>query len=182
MTCSTCSGGWHAMPERRARVAAVLGLVAALVILAAVPATAFAASGRERPVESIAIADVPPQGGEDCVDDPDAQPGVGLRECPKGFDIAALLPFVAGGVVVLLGIGVGWFLVMRRRASRPFLADDAVGATGTGTGSGASTGTGTGVPAGARPAVAAGWWTCKNCGSSNMTDSARCYRCGSWPR
>ena len=163
------------MPDRRPRVAALLGslaLVAAIVLLAALPATALAASGREPPIERITIADVPPTVGEDCVDDPDLHPGTGLRECPKGFDLASVLPFVGGGVVVLLALAVGWFLLMRRRASRPFLADDGAGAAAAG---------GAGSP-GATEAASGEWWRCKSCGSTNMVGSARCYNCGSWQR
>ena len=157
------------MPDRRPRYAALLALVAALLLLVALPATSFASPGRERPIDTIAIADVPPTVGEDCVDDPDLHPGTGLRECPKPFNLVSVLPFVGGGVVVLLALAVGWFLVMRRRAARPFLADEAAGA---GAGDGGS---------GAAPASSE-WWTCKSCGSTNMVGSARCYKCGSWQR
>ena len=106
------------MADHRIRGGALLGLVAALLLLVALPSAAFAASGRQHAIDRVAIADVPGTGGEDCVEDPDLHPGTGLRECPKGFDIFSLLPFAAGGVVVLLAVAVGWFLVMRRRASR----------------------------------------------------------------
>lgn len=153
------------MPERRSAVAALLALAGALVLFVALPGVAAAATHRERPIDTITIADVPPGGGEDCVEDPDAQPGVGLRECPKGFDVAALLPFAAGGVAIVLAVVVGWFLVMRRRLARPFPADATVGA------SGAADGTNAGE-----------WWTCRSCGATNMVGSARCYSCGSWQR
>ena len=160
------------MADHRIRGAALLGLVAALLLLVALPSAAFAAAGPQHGIDRVAIADVPGTGGEDCVEDPDLHPGTGLRECPKGFDIFSLLPFVAGGVVVLLAVGVGWFLVMRRRASRPFLPDQAV----------AGAGAGAGVSAGSGAAASGEWWTCKNCGSTNMICSARCYKCGSWAR
>ena len=165
-------------PRRsRARATLLLALVGALVLLAALPGATFAAAGRDRPIDTITIADVPGTGGEDCVDDPDLHPGTGLRECPKVFDVLSLAPFVAGGVVVLLAIVAGWFLVMRRRASRPFLPDDVVESAGTG-GAGRTGGAGGGaaVPAGGE------WWTCRNCGSTNMVGSARCYKCGAWQR
>lgn len=163
------------MPDRPRRTAAFLAslgflaLVAALVLLVALPSMSLAASGRDRPIDRVTIADVPPTVGEDCVDDPDLHPGTGLRECPKGFDVASVVPFVGGGVVVLLAIAVGWFLVMRRRASRPFLADDAAGVTDAG---------GTSLAG----AASGEWWRCKSCGSTNMVGSARCYNCGSWQR
>lgn len=163
------------MRDRRAWVATLVALLAALAILVALPAAALASSGRNMSVDAITIADAPPGDGEDCVDDPNLHPGTGLRACPKPFDVLSLAPFVGGGFLVLLAIVVGWFLVMRRRTSRPFLPDEALGIGGAGSG-------GASVPAGAAPAAAAGWWTCRNCGSTNMTDSARCYRCGSWPR
>jgi len=153
------------MADRR-RIAVALALAAALLAIVTLPGATTATSGGPRSVDRITIADVPDTGGEDCVDDPNAQPGVGLRRCPEAFDVASLLPFVGGGVVILLAAAVGWFLVMRRRVSRPFLADDALAATGSGSGSSAS----------------GEWWTCSNCGASNVVGSARCYKCGSWQR
>lgn len=161
------------MADRRRPTSAVaLPLLFALGLMLALPLAASAAPARSVPVGSVLIADAPPNGGEDCVDDPDAHPGTGLRECPKGFDVATLLPFVGGGVLVVLAAVVGWFLVMRRRASRPFLPDEAIA------------GTTAGGAAGGRPASAGGgeWWTCQSCGSTNMVGSARCYKCGSWQR
>jgi|KBSSwiStaDraftv2_1062776.scaffolds.fasta_scaffold2123533_1 hypothetical protein len=161
------------MADRRAaRPALLLAVLAGLLLPAVFPTVTAASSGRPFSVDHVAIADAPPGAGEDCVDDPDAHPGVGLQKCETAFSLATLLPFVAGGVVVLLAIAVGWYLVMRRRASRPFLPDEGVAAAegvGAGAGRGASV-------------AGAGWWTCKNCGATNMTDSARCYKCGSWPR
>jgi hypothetical protein len=155
------------MTERRRvappRLAGLLALLAVVQLLALlVPAAALGASRGIGAVDQVTIADVPDTGGEDCVDDPDAHPGVGLRECPKPFDVGSVLPFVAGGVAILLAVAVGWFLVMRRRVSQPFLADDVT--TGAGGGSGGD------------------WWTCTTCGASNVVGSARCYKCGSWPR
>lgn len=153
------------MPDRRPAAPALLALASALVLLVALPGAAAAAPGREGPIDRITIADVPPGGGEDCVEDPDANPGVGLRECPKGFDPASLLPFVAGGGAIVLAVVVGWFFVMRRRVSRPFLPDGAA-AGGSDAGGGAP----------------GEWWACRNCGATNMVGSARCYSCGSWQR
>lgn len=169
------------MLERRARLALPLTLVAALGLLVALPATSLAATVRQAPMDRVVIADVPPGGGEDCVDDPDAQPGVGLRECPKGFEVGTLLPFVAGGVAIVLAVVVGWFLVMRRRVSRPFLPDEAFAAGTTGSGEGA--GSVSAVRPGSGPGAGSGtWWTCQSCGSTNLVESARCYSCGSWRR
>ena len=160
------------MPDRprTRRPALLLGVVAALLLLGVLPSTAFAGSGGQQPIEHVAIADAPPGQQEDCVDDPAAHPGVGLQKCETPFSLATLLPFVAGGIVVLLAIATGWYLVMRRRASRPFLPDEAVGVGGT---AGATIGAG---------GASGEWWTCKNCGSTNMVGVARCYKCGAWPR
>lgn len=162
------------MPDGRRRRqghAAFLALVATMLLVAALPSATLAASGRHQPIEHVTIADVPGTQGEDCVDDPNAQPGVGLKKCDTPFSIATLIPFAAGGIVVLLALAVGWYLVMRRRASRPFLPDDAVGSAGSPMG----VGTGAAGPSGE-------WWTCRNCGSTNMVGVARCYKCGAWPR
>ncbi|HJP87696.1 MAG TPA: hypothetical protein VJ850_01520 [Candidatus Limnocylindrales bacterium] len=156
--------------RRRSRAALLVSLAAALLLVAALPSAALAATGRQQPIEHIVIADVPGTQGEDCVDDPGSQPGVGLKKCETPFTIASLIPFVAGGVLVLLAIAVGWYLVMRRRASRPFLPDEALATAG-----GATSGAGGGVASGE-------WWKCKSCGSSNMVGVARCYKCGAWPR
>jgi hypothetical protein len=156
------------------RRATVLALVAALVLLVALPGASLASPGRDRPIDTITIADVPAGGGEDCVDDPDLHPGTGLRECPKVFDAFSLAPFVAGSVLVLLALVVGWYLVMRRRASRPFLPDEALAGAGA-----AGRARGHGSVAGA---VSSEWWTCRSCGSTNKIGSARCYKCGAWQR
>jgi hypothetical protein len=155
------------------RVALQLAVLTGLLLIAALPTTSLAASGRQQSVEHITIADVPGSQGEDCVDDPNAQPGVGLKKCETPFTLATLVPFVIGGVVLLLAVAVGWYLVMRRRASRPFLPDEAVLPGGT---TGAA-----GVPT-AAAATARDWWTCKSCGATNMNGVARCYKCGAWPR
>lgn len=159
--------------------------IAALLVLAALPGIARAAAGSQPSADHVVIADVPPTGGEDCVEDPDLQPGVGLRACPKGFEVVTLLPFVAGGVAIVLAVAVGWLLVMRRRLSRPFLADEAAGAgaagpdarAGAGSASGAGSRSGVGSASGANE-----WWTCSSCGATNLVESARCYSCGSWRR
>lgn len=177
MTSLRSCAGSRAMADRRPRTARGLALAGAFVVAAAfvaaaaLPAPALGSTGRQSPVDRISIADVPGTGGEDCVDDPNAQPGVGLRQCPETVDILSLLPFVAGGFAVLLAIGAGWYLVMRRRAARPFVVD---GAPGAGDAHGGDVGGG--------GAGSTDWWTCSNCGKTNMVGSARCYSCGSWQR
>ncbi|HET7181066.1 MAG TPA: hypothetical protein VFI15_02430, partial [Candidatus Limnocylindrales bacterium] len=82
------------MPDRRfqPRAALLLALVAGPLLLTALPATSFAASGGQVAVETVAIADAPGTQGEDCVEDPNAQPGVGLKKCETPFSIATLVP------------------------------------------------------------------------------------------
>ena len=146
------------MPDNRRRhrsaPIAVVATVVWLAALAAGPSATFAVgSGAVAPAR-IAVADVPP--GEDCADPDTIRPGGGLVVCPKAFDLASLLPFVAGGGVVILAILVAWYLVLRRRASRPFAPHD--------------------------PVDAGEWWACSTCGSTNVVGTARCYKCGSWRR
>lgn len=74
------------------------------------------------------------------------------RELPgAGGGLMGLLPIV--GVVVLAGIAVllGVFLVLERRTTRRLA-----------------------------PAEPGDWWTCRNCGRSNVVGSPRCYACGTW--
>jgi hypothetical protein len=171
-----------ATPRPRLRAAILLGAVVALPLLVALPATVAATTGRQEASAHVFIADAPPGAGEDCVDDPDAHPGVGLKKCETPFSLLTLLPFVAGGVVVLLAMFVGWYLVMRRRASRPFLPDEAVAGAAEAAGAAASMGSRGAAGGAAGAAASADWWTCRNCGSTNMVGSARCYKCGAWQR
>ena len=100
------------------------------------------------------IALAVPGPGDQC--DAEAQPSG--QSCPEGigvFDLGLLLPIagvVAVGGVVALAVA---YLVLRRRAAAPLTPE---------------------------PVDAADWWTCKNCGRSNVVGSARCYACGSWQR
>ncbi|HXG26713.1 MAG TPA: hypothetical protein VNL94_07680 [Candidatus Binatia bacterium] len=82
-------------------------------------------------------------------DDPCTEDGVG------GFDLGFVVPLA--GVVAIAGVGilVGGYLVLRRRAAAPLNPD---------------------------PVDAQDWWTCRNCGRNNVVGSARCYACGSWQR
>ena len=69
-----------------------------------------------------------------------------------GFNLGALLPIL--GVVVAGGVIllVAAFVFLRR-TSAPLVAAD--------------------------PGE---WWTCRNCGKTNVVGSARCYACGAWQR
>ena len=70
-----------------------------------------------------------------------------------GINLAALLPFV--GIVAVGGIIalLAAFFVLRRTAAAPLV-----------------------------PADPGEWWTCRNCGKTNVLGSARCYACGTWQR
>lgn len=69
-----------------------------------------------------------------------------------GLNLSALLPII--GVVVIGGAValLAAFFVLRR-TSAPLV-----------------------------PADPGEWWTCRNCGKTNVVGSARCYACGAWPR
>ena len=69
-----------------------------------------------------------------------------------GLNLGALLPII--GIVVIGGVLalIGAFVVLRR-TSTPLV-----------------------------PADPGEWWTCRNCGKTNVVGSARCYACGAWPR
>ena len=83
-----------------------------------------------------------------------SQPPVGApRVCNTGVDLGGAVPIVgavlAGGVLALIAA----YLVLRRRASGPFV-----------------------------PADPGEWWLCPTCGSTNVIGSPRCYKCGTWQR
>ena len=67
-----------------------------------------------------------------------------------GFNLGGLLPIL--GVVALGGVILLIVaLVFLRRTSAPLV-----------------------------PADPGEWWTCRNCGKTNVVGSARCYACGAW--
>lgn len=134
-------------------------LAAALALAAVAPVTVLASGERQLgpvagPGDRIAAL-APPL--ETCA------PGevrivLGLDVCgPEtgggpGFNIASLLPIVG----LLVGGGLiallAAFVVLRRTSAPPVPADPGE------------------------------WWTCRNCGKTNVVGSARCYACGAWPR
>jgi hypothetical protein len=67
------------------------------------------------------------------------------------FNLGGLLPIV--GVALLIGLGVVAlaFLALERRVRRQLA-----------------------------PAQPGEWWTCRNCGKSNLVGTPRCYACGAW--
>ncbi len=100
-----------------------------------------------------------PLPGESCPDTTPA-PGLSIAACEEGggpvagggtLDLGAALA-ILGAVVAGAAIAlVAAFLVLRRRASAPVA-----------------------------PADPNEWWTCRNCGKTNVIGSPRCYACGSW--
>lgn len=162
MTSSTCSAGWRAMADPRRRRRHPVGLATILAFWIAVPVAVVAGSGTDGAPRGIeALAPVP---GESCPDvtlapgetDPfcgDARPPTVITGSGGGggINLGFLLPIlaaaVAGGVLALGGA----YLVLRRRASAPFV-----------------------------PADPGEWWVCRTCGKSNVVGSARCFSCGSW--
>jgi hypothetical protein len=129
-----------------------VGVVALVAVLAASPA---AAVGRER-LEGTGrvVAAAPPV--ESCSPGDLSSTG-GFTVCrdePGGGGaggLLSLLPIVV--VVVIAGIAVllGAFLVLERRNRRQLA-----------------------------PVDPGDWWTCRNCGRTNVVGSPRCYACGTW--
>ena len=158
MTWTTCSGfcaGSRPMPDARDHRHGgrrVLSTVLAAVLLGlAVPAVAFAGDATHLATPRVHDAAVP--GDERCAEEsPD--PDTGQKPCDKPIlSVANVLPVLgvaaAAGVLALILA----FLVIRRRASAPFV-----------------------------PADPGEWWVCPKCGSTNVIGSARCYACGTWQR
>ena len=138
------------MPESRACALPALAAVVALLFLA-LPGSA---NGRvASDVVAPAIHDAAVPGDVRCADQsPDPEQRQKVCDTPI-FSLGTILPVV--GVVVaggLLALVVA-YLVLRRRASQPFV-----------------------------PADPGEWWVCPKCGSTNVVGSARCYACGTWQR
>jgi hypothetical protein len=100
-----------------------------------------------------------PRPGESCPDTTPA-PGSSIALCEEGggrvagggtLDLGAVLPILAAAVAGAAIALVAAFLVLRRRAMAPVA-----------------------------PADPDEWWTCRNCGKTNVIGSPRCYACGSW--
>jgi hypothetical protein len=133
-----------------------LGAVAPVIVLAGGPSSAVGhavAAGGDR---VLALAPPPetcrPEETRSAGDFSNICGGAGADGGGGGFSIASLLPIV--GVVVAGGLLllVAAFVVLRR-TSTPVVAAD--------------------------PGE---WWTCSNCGKTNVLGSARCYACGAWQR
>lgn len=135
-----------------ARLAALAALLVLVLAVLAAPATALARDPGAVPAVDIHLAAVP-----ECADEsPD--PNGGQKQCEDGTSGGGGLPSWAGTVLmVVVGGGVlallAAFLLLRRRASLPVA-----------------------------PADPTEWWTCPNCRSTNVIDSARCYSCGTLRR
>jgi hypothetical protein len=129
---------------------------ALLILLAlATPVAALAGTGtRDFTTPGIRQA-APPD--EDCVDEsPRSNTGQKLCEDVAGGS-GGLPSWVGTALVAVVGTGVlalaVAYLVLRRQASIPVA-----------------------------PADPTEWWTCPNCRSTNVIDSARCYSCGTLRR
>jgi len=165
MTCSSCSGASPAMPDsarrRPRRSRAWLLLAATLVLVAAVvPGVALAnvgigdrAAGGGTRIEALA----PPT--ETCRPQETMSAGGFSDICGAapgggggGLNLGGLLPIIA---ILVIGGAVALIaaFVVLRRTSAPLV-----------------------------PADPGEWWTCRNCGKTNVVGSARCYACGAWPR
>ena len=142
---------------RRARTPFVVLASAALLLIVA-PAVVLG-GGLTLTAPSPITANAP-RPGESCPDQT-PQPGASAVICNDatgpdpngggGIDLGGLLPVV--GVAVAGGALalVAAFLVLRRRTGGPVAAPD--------------------------PGE---WWTCRNCGKTNVIGSPRCYACGTW--
>ena len=108
-----------------------------------------------------AIEPAAPRPGESC---PDETPAPGSSDvCSDvndpdvpgigGLDLGILLPILGA---LLAGAAIALlvvFVILRRRPVGPL-----------------------------EPADPGEWWTCANCGKTNVIGSARCYACGTWNR
>jgi hypothetical protein len=149
------------MPEARRRLRG-RGAGAPIAALAAVALSLAAGLGVAAPAVAVGadrttggervVQAAPPV--ETCLPGDTSQTG-GFTVCREatgpGGGLGALLPIA--GVVVVAGIAVllGAFLVLERRTTHRLA-----------------------------PAEPGEWWTCRNCGRSNVVGSPRCYACGSW--
>lgn len=140
------------MPERRTPVLALLVLLIAAALGLAAPARA--AEG-DRAGGGNAVAQAAPP-VESCGPGRTERAGefTVCRDNPGGGGaggLLSLLPIV--GVVVVAGIAVllGAFFVIERRNRRQLA-----------------------------PVDPGEWWTCRNCGRTNVVGSPRCYACGTW--
>ena len=134
-------------------------LAAVLALAAATPVVALAGGSPHEAVDSAGriVALAPP--AETCRPEETRAAGGFTDICGNnpgtsggGFNLGSLVPILA---VVAVG-GVLLLiaaLVFLRRTSAPLV-----------------------------PADPGEWWTCRNCGKTNVVGSARCYACGAWQR
>lgn len=135
-------------------------LVLASVALLAILAPAVALGGGIKATAPTAITDAAPRPGESC---PDQTPPPGASDVicndvngpnvngGTGLDLGVLLPILAAALAGAAMALIAGFLVLRRRTGGPIAAAD--------------------------PGE---WWTCSNCGKTNVIGSPRCYACGTW--
>ena len=140
-----------ALPTRTVRrVAATFATMALLAALIA-PGRAFAV-----PLPGESCPTVLPGTSSSVVCGEGQAPGGGDGGGGNGggdgsFDLGGLLPILGAALGGAAIALVAAFLVIRRRTSAP-----------------------------AAPADPTEWWTCTNCGKTNVIDSPRCYACGTW--
>jgi hypothetical protein len=165
MTCSSCSGASPTMPDptmpdrrrRRRRHPAAWPLLAGiLVVVAALPVGVLAGPAAVVSTGAGNVTDrivaLAPP-PETCRPQETRAASNPCFPAPGGgVGLEALLPIV--GIVVVGGVValIAAFVVLRR-TSAPLV-----------------------------PADPGEWWTCRNCGKTNVVGSARCYACGAWPR
>lgn len=161
MTCSSCSGASLAMPDpmpRRPRRISPAWLVLAATLVFAAPGAVLAGGGPSDAVGGGARVEALAPPAETCRPEETMSAGGFSDICGAapgeggGLNLGALLPII--GIVVIGGVValIGAFVVLRR-TSAPLV-----------------------------PADPGEWWTCRNCGKTNVVGSARCYACGAWPR
>jgi hypothetical protein len=165
MTCSSCSGASPAMPDptmlaptrRRRRKQAAWPLLAGIVVVAAalpvgVLAGRTAVASTGAGNDTDRIVALAPPPATCRPQETRAASNPCFPTAGGGAGLEALLPIVA--IVAVGGVValIAAFVVLRR-TSAPLV-----------------------------PADPGEWWTCRNCGKTNVLGSARCYACGAWPR
>ena len=162
MTCSSSSAGSPGMPDRSRRRSgsvspAWIALAAVMALGVATPVVVLAGGPSTTHGGAGVLALAPP--AETCRPEESRAAGAFSDICGAnsgggggGFNLGSLLPIL--GIVAAGGVVllIAAFVVLRR-TSAPLV-----------------------------PADPGEWWTCRNCGKTNVVGSARCYACGAWQR
>lgn len=136
-------------------------LVAASFVALAIALPVAVLAGGADPTGPARIDALAPAPGQSCPDTT-PEPGSSAPICVEvvqppvdggggGLDLGRLLPLLAAAIGGGLVVLVGVFLFLTRRAAAPLA-----------------------------PADPGEWWTCRNCGKTNVVGSPRCYACGTW--